>query len=92
MRPSATSRPRNIAFIVPPADYESGGIPTPISQTEVGSYYLTPIANYIENQGLTNQINYIGTIGEATCYATLPMSGSQTRTRTRIRSITPWVC
>ena len=69
---------KNIEYIVPPPDYETNGIPYPISQAEVSSYYLNPIASYIKSQGLTNQINYIGTIGQATCYATTPISGSQT--------------
>jgi uncharacterized protein (TIGR03790 family) len=64
---------RNIEFIVPPADYQSGGCPNPISQAEVASDYLNPIASYIQNQGLTNQIDYIGTIGEATCYSITPL-------------------
>ncbi len=69
---------KNIEYIVPPPDYETNGIPYPISQAEVSSYYLNPISSYIKSQGLTNQINYIGTIGQATCYATTPISGSQT--------------
>ena len=34
--------------------------------------YLTPIAAAISARGLTNQINYIGTIGQATCYSITP--------------------
>jgi autotransporter-associated beta strand protein len=56
----------NILFIAPPPDYQNNG--APISQTEVTSTYLTPISAAIAARGLTNQINYIGTIGQATCY------------------------
>jgi uncharacterized protein (TIGR03790 family) len=57
----------NMLYIVPPADYHYDG--QPISQAEVNSYYLTPIANAIASRGLTKQIDYIGTIGQATCYS-----------------------
>ena len=42
----------------------------PISQTDVTNTYLTPISAAITARGLTNQINYIGTIGQATNYTT----------------------
>jgi len=61
---------RNVLFITPPADYQNNG--QPISQSEVTGTYITPIANAISSRGLTNQINYIGTIGEATCYSITP--------------------
>ncbi len=65
----------NILFIAPPADYQNNG--APISQAEVTQDYLNPIANYIKNTaGLANQINYIGTIGEPTCYAIAPQPGT----------------
>ena len=64
----------NICFLPPPpdyttADYNSG---SPISQADVTQYYLNPIKNYIAAHGLTNQVNYIGTIGQATCYWITP--------------------
>jgi uncharacterized protein (TIGR03790 family) len=57
----------NVLYIVPPSDYHNDG--QPISQAEVNNYYLSPIANAIYSRGLTNQIDYIGTVGEATCYS-----------------------
>ena len=57
----------NMLFIAPPPDYHNDG--EPISQAEACKYYLTPIASAIASRGLTNQIDYIGTIGEATCYS-----------------------
>ena len=63
----------NILFITPPADYlTSGGAAQLISQAEVTSTYLTPIASAISARGLTGQINYIGTIGQATSYYIAP--------------------
>ena len=60
----------NIVFLAPPPDYlSSAGVPQPIAQAEVMPDYLTPIANAISSRGLTNQINYIGTIGEAADYS-----------------------
>ena len=38
--------------------------------------YLTPIAEHIAARGLTNQIDYIGTIGQATCYSITPQSNT----------------
>ena len=58
----------NILFIAPPADYQNNG--AAITQSEVTNTYLTPIATAIAARGLTNQINYVGTIGQATCYST----------------------
>jgi fibronectin-binding autotransporter adhesin len=57
----------NILFIAPPADYHNDG--QPITQAEATNYYLTPIANAISARHLANQINYIGTIGEALSYS-----------------------
>ncbi len=57
----------NLLYIAPPPDYHNDG--QPISQAEVCNYYLKPIASAISSRGLTNQIDYIGTIGEATCYS-----------------------
>ena len=57
----------NVLYIAPPPDYHNDG--QPISQAEVNSFYLTPIANAISSRGLSKQIDYIGTIGEATCYS-----------------------
>jgi uncharacterized protein (TIGR03790 family) len=53
----------NIVFVTPPADMNNPG--GEISQAEVASYYLNPITAAISARGLTNQINYIGTIGQA---------------------------
>jgi hypothetical protein len=64
----------NILFITPPADYYNDG--QPISQAEVANTYLTPIAAAISARGLTNQINYIGTIGQATCYSIAAQPGT----------------
>ena len=61
----------NILYITPPADYANAA--GQISQAEVTSYYLNPIANAISARGLTGQINYIGTIGQAIQY---PISGN----------------
>jgi autotransporter-associated beta strand protein len=60
----------NILFLAPPSDYRNDG--QPISQAEVYSYYLSPIANAITSRGLTNQVDYIGSIGQATCYSITP--------------------
>jgi len=63
----------NILFIAPPATYHNDG--NPISQADVTSTYLNPsdpshnIAQQISARGLTNQINYIGTIGQAVSYS-----------------------
>jgi autotransporter-associated beta strand protein len=57
----------NVVYIAPPSDYHNDG--QPISQAEINNYYLTPIVNAISSRGITNQIDYIGTIGEATCYS-----------------------
>jgi uncharacterized protein (TIGR03790 family) len=63
----------NILFLSPPPDYNNDG--NPISQAEVTSYYLTPISNAIASRGLSSQINYIGTIGQAVSYSINPDSG-----------------
>ncbi|MEI8375032.1 MAG: TIGR03790 family protein [Planctomycetota bacterium] len=60
----------NILFIAPPTDYHNDGLP--ISQAEVTNTYLTPISVAISARGLTNQIDYIGTIGQAVEF---PVSG-----------------
>jgi uncharacterized protein (TIGR03790 family) len=57
----------NFLYIAPPSDYHNDG--QPISQAEVNSFYLAPIASTISSRGLTNQIDYIGMIGEATSYS-----------------------
>ncbi len=57
----------NILFIAPPSDYQNNGVP--ISQAEAMNTYLTPIAAAISARGLSNQIDYIGMIGGATCYS-----------------------
>jgi len=57
----------NVLFLAPPPDYHNDGQPIP--QSEVTSYYLTPIANAIAARGLTSQIDYIGTIGQALSYS-----------------------
>ena len=63
----------NIVFIAPPPDYQNDGAPIP--WTEVISDYMSPsdpshnIAQQIAARGLTNQIDYIGTIGEAVSYS-----------------------
>ena len=64
----------NILFIAPPADYPNNG--APISQQEVMDTYLTPIAAAISARGLTNQIDYIGTIGQAVSYEIAPPPGA----------------
>jgi autotransporter-associated beta strand protein len=56
----------NIVYITPPSDYHNDG--QPISQAEVMSDYLNPISAAISARGLTNQINYIGTIGQPVSY------------------------
>ena len=63
----------NILYITPPSDYHNNG--QPISQTEVVNDYLNPIAADISARGLTNQINYIGTIGQPVSYAIAPEPG-----------------
>ena len=63
----------NIVFIAPPTNSNING--QPISQADVTSYYLNPIKNYISARGLTNQINYIGTIGQAVSYGIVPEPG-----------------
>ena len=56
----------NILYITPPPDYYNVSNPQEeITQAEVSSYYLGPIEAAISARGLTNQINYIGTIGQA---------------------------
>ncbi len=63
----------NILFLAPPPDYvNSSGVPQPIAQSEVVPDYLTPIASAISSRGLSGQINYIGTIGEAVSYSITP--------------------
>jgi hypothetical protein len=57
---------KNIVYITPPSDYQNNG--ASISQAEVMADYLTPIAAAISARGLTNQINYIGTIGQPVSY------------------------
>jgi hypothetical protein len=57
----------NILFLAPPPNYHNDG--QPISQADAANYYLTPIANAIASRGLASQIDYIGTIGQATCYS-----------------------
>jgi autotransporter-associated beta strand protein len=64
----------NILFIAPPAGYQNNG--APIAQAAVMNTYLTPIAAAIAARGLTNQIDYIGTIGQATCYSIIPQPGT----------------
>ncbi len=65
---------KNILFIAPPAYYQNNG--GPISPLDVMNDYLTPIAAAISARGLTNQINYIGTIGQPTCYNITPQPGT----------------
>ncbi len=65
----------NILFITPPPDYNNN-LGNPISQTEVMNTYLTPIASAISARGLGNQIDYIGTVGEATCYSIIPQANT----------------
>ncbi len=65
----------NILFITPPPDYNNN-LGNPISQSEVKNTYLTPIAAAISARGLENQIDYIGTIGEATCYSITPQTNT----------------
>jgi autotransporter-associated beta strand protein len=60
----------NILFVSPPSYYQNNG--AAITQADVMSDYLFPIAAAITARGLTNQINYIGTIGQATSYAIIP--------------------
>ena len=75
----------NISFLAPPPDYlNSDGVPQPIAQAEVVPDYLTPIASAISSRGLTGQINYIGTIGEAVSYSITP-NGSADSTPMPIR-------
>ena len=57
----------NIVYLAPPPDYNNDG--SPIPQSEVVPYYLTPISNAIASRGLGGQINYIGTIGQAVSYS-----------------------
>ena len=63
----------NILYLAPPPDYNNDG--SPIPQSEVMPDYLTPIANAIASRGLTGQINYIGTIGQAVSYSISADSG-----------------
>jgi autotransporter-associated beta strand protein len=63
----------NILFLAPPPDYNNAG--SAIAQSEVIPNYLTPISNAIASRGLGNQINYIGTIGEAVSYSITADSG-----------------
>ena len=53
----------NVLYIAPPA--APGGL-TPINITEAqfDSTYLTPITSAIASRGLSNQIDYIGTLGQ----------------------------
>ncbi len=63
----------NILFLAPPADYlGANGAPQPIAQAEVVPDCLAPIASAISSRGLSGQINYIGTIGEAVSYSITP--------------------
>ena len=63
----------NILFLAPPPDYHLDG--GTISEAEVSSAYLTPIANAISARGLSGQINYIGMLGEAVSYSITPDAG-----------------
>ncbi len=61
----------NILFLQPPSFYQNDG--NPILQADVtggtGNYFsLTQVASAIASRGLTNQINYIGTLGQAVSY------------------------
>ena len=83
---------KNIVFIAPPADYENNGVPIRSRKRRSRSYLSDPDRRATSRaSGLTNQINYIGTIGQATSYYDHPPARTRP-TRTRTRSITPWTC
>ena len=67
----------NIIFdIAPPT---SGGYAyTSLSKQQVSDLYITPLANIINQRGLTN-IDYISTVGQATAYSAPSYFGSDTR-------------
>jgi hypothetical protein len=56
----------NLVFITPPMS--NGCYQFDISATVLKDTYLTPIANAIASRGLTDQIDYIATLGQPTRY------------------------
>ena len=56
----------NIVFITPPAN--NGSYLTNLTQAQLISTFITPLANAIASRGLTNQINYIELVGEPSSY------------------------
>ncbi len=60
----------NIVFIAPPPSYGYGSID--LSQADFLSYYVTPISQALAQRGLTNQVDYIGTLGQPNRYYVTP--------------------
>jgi fibronectin-binding autotransporter adhesin len=59
----------NILYLAPPSYYHNDG--QPINQSDVTggtASYLSQISSAISTRGLSNQINYIGTLGQAVSY------------------------
>lgn len=54
----------NIVFITPPKYFGTDLTPWNVSNVDFVNYYTTPIANAISQRGLTDQIDYIATIGQ----------------------------
>lgn len=52
----------NFVYVTPEVNWENY-TKTYTSETEVTNRYITPVANAISGRGLTNQIDYIGTLG-----------------------------
>ncbi|MDZ7617504.1 MAG: TIGR03790 family protein, partial [Patescibacteria group bacterium] len=67
----------NIIFVSPPTSYGLGKFD--LTQAELMSTYITPVANALAERGLTDQIDYIGVIGQASRYVAPAVFGSDTR-------------
>ena len=67
----------NIVFISPPTSY--GLAKFDLSQTELINTYINPVATALADRGLTDQIDYIGVIGQASRYSATAAISADTR-------------